>query len=199
MLTGCGLLARALATTGVLLLTIAAACSGGDDDSSDTTTDSATPTGLPTESPTPAPANPLEAQSVFEEFVAAVQDDDVDTAWNLYTASIPGATDDHNPNLGCSYEDFSFEFPRIVNLFSREVPFDVVQYFGGASPTTPIEIRLTGATGDEYLVTMLRVEPNERYRLRFMNNGRVPPLGEVNPLPSPGDPQGFCGIWNGNR
>lgn len=197
MLTVDGSPFRALTAAGAILVLILSACSGDDDVPESDATPS--PTVVATPSPTPAEANPAEAEGVFERFVAAVQADDLDTAWSLYTASIPGTTEEHNASLGCSYSEFSIEFPRIMNLFAREVPFEVVEHFGGASPTSPVEIALTGATGGPFLVTLLRVEPHEPYRLRFMNNGGVATPGSIGALPSPGDPQGFCNIWNGGR
>ena len=190
----------ALAGSCLLLLLAFAACSNGQDDNDVNSAATASPTATSTPEPTPAPPSFQEASFAFETFVEAVLADDLDSAWSLYSASVPGTTQEHIAEMGCEFNAFGNEFPRIGNMISREAPFEVVEFFGGASSTSPVEITVLGATDMEFLITLLRVQPHESYRLRFMNNGQVSSVaGAPDPLPSPDDPRGFCNIWTGIR
>ena len=85
------------------------------------------------------------------------------------------------------------------NLFQRLAPFETVASFP-IEGTGTVELRVRGQDGVEYLATLRRVEPAESYRLLFFNNGQVSQVpGAPDPLPSPDDPQGYCGIWTGGR
>src|SRR3990172_153818 len=110
-----GLLFLGVITAVVLL----GACGGGDDEPlPESPTPSATPSA--------APANPIEARQALDDFVAALAADDVQAAWRLYTASIPGTSLNHRPDFGCEFIAFENEFPRMKNLFQRLAPFETV-------------------------------------------------------------------------
>ncbi|MGH8246691.1 MAG: hypothetical protein ACREUU_09695 [Gammaproteobacteria bacterium] len=169
-------------------LNLSACSDGGDDDKA-----TATPAG-PTVTQTP---NANAALEVFQQFVDAVARGDQPKAWTLYAASIPNTIRQHRAEMGCEFTVFQLEFERMQHLFGRTAPFAPVQSFP-VGPT--VEIQLSGADGTEFLATLLRVEANEMYRLRFLNNGQVAAVpGAPDPLPPPEDPQGLCGIWNGPR
>ena len=193
---------RLIAAAAVFALALAVACGDDGDNSNATPTpdgDSDSVTATP-EPGTPAPADPALARQVFDEFVEAVQDDDLETAWSLYVASVPGDEEAHNGSLGCSRQVFGGEFPNMQNMFDRIAPLSVDQVFGGASRSPQVELQLTGADGSGYLATLLRDPPSAPYRLRFFNSGRVAAQpGVPDPFPSPEDPRGFCGIWTGPR
>jgi hypothetical protein len=168
-----------------------AACGGDDEPVPESLTPSATPS--------PAPANAIEARQVLDEFVSALAAGDLQAAWRLYTASIPAAGLTHRPDFGCEFVVFQNEFPKLKNLFQRLAPFETVGSFP-IEGTGTVELRLRGQDGVEYLATLHRVEPAEPYRLRFFNSGQVSQVpGAPDPLPSPEDPQGYCGIWTGGR
>lgn len=186
----------------VIALALFTAC--GDDGSN--AADGATPTTVdggetPTQAPgTPAPADPEMARQVFLDFVDAVEGGDLDAAWGMYIASVPGDLTQHNALLGCQYAAFSGEFSRMQNMFERIAPFTVDEIFGAASGSLQIELKLTGEDGSGYLATLMRDPPDSAYRLRFFNSGRVAQQpGVPDPFPSPEDPQGYCGIWTGPR
>jgi len=192
--------APVLAGLCLLLLLTFAACSNGGDGNDANGTATASPAETSDPDPTPAPPDFQEASFAFNAFVDAVLADDVDSAWSLYTASVPGTTEEHIAEMGCDFNAFGNEFPRIGNMLSREAPFVEVESFGGASSTSPIEIKIQSAIDMEFLITLLRVEPHEPYRLRFMNSGQVASVpGAPDPFPSPDDPRGFCNIWTGVR
>jgi hypothetical protein len=152
-----------------------------------------------TPQPTPARADAEEGTAVFNEFVRAVQEGRAGDAWRLYAASLPDP-EQHREDQGCSYTIFAAEFPLIQNLFARAAPFQPLEYYGTAAFSPQLEIIVQGADGNRFLVTLLRVEPHEPYRLRFLNSGRAAAApGVPDPLPSPGEPRGFCGIWAGPR
>jgi hypothetical protein len=137
---------------------------------------------------------------VFLDFVDAVLGDDLMKAWGLYTASIEGTTDEHNLEFGCDFNAFGAEFPRMKHLFDRMKPFSVTQTYAEAPGSPIIEMRLIGVDGTSFLGTVERVHPLDEYRVRFLNSGNVSRVrGAPDPAPSPGDPQGFCGIWTGGR
>lgn len=173
------------------------ACAGGGEDSPEATPQ-ATATATPV--PTPLPPDAETGVRVFQEFVQAVQDGRVEAAWNLYAASIEGTTKEHDAGFGCDFGAFSYEFPRMQNLFGRMAPFQVTETYGAAPGSTIIEMRLSGADGTKFLGTVVRVHPLEEYRVRFLNSGEVAAVpGAPDPPPSPGDPTGICGIWTGPR
>src|SRR5574341_112912 len=138
-------LVLALSALGLLLM---GAC-GDDDDSG------ITPTAVITNSPTPVPTLlPPDADAgtrVFQEFVAAVQADDMEGAWGLYAASIEGTTEEYNADFGCEFGAFSYEFPRLQHLFERMAPFAVTETYGAAPGSATIEMRLLGANGTSFL------------------------------------------------
>ena len=180
-----------------LVLLLATAC-GDDDDGG------MTPTAAITNSPTPVPTLlPPDAEAgtrVFQEFVSAVQGDDMEGAWGLYAASIEGTTEEHNADFGCEFGAFSYEFPRLQHLFDRMAPFQVTETYGAAPGSAIIEMRLLGANGTSFLGTVVRVQPLEEYRVRFLNSGEVTVVpGAPDPQPSPDDPTGICGMWTGAR
>lgn len=178
-----------------LAVTIIACSSDGGQ--SDGALQTATATG-PT--PSPAPPNAEEARGVFDEFVAAVTAKDLNAAWRLYAASIGGGIKTHRNDLGCDFLSFDDEFPRMNHLFVRLAPLEVEESFGVAPGSQFIELRVLAADGEDYLVTLQRPQPYEPYRLRFFNSGEVSIVpGAPDPLPSPEDPRGFCGIWTGSR
>src|SRR5574341_89526 len=157
-------------------------------------------TQTPAVSVTPLPPDPVAAQEVFRNFVDVVVAGDVPKAWALYTASIPGTIKDHREDMGCEFTVFQVEFPGLQHLFARTAPFEVKEFFGTSVGSVQIELRLRAANDTEFLATLLRVSPTEPYRLRFLNSGQVSAMpGAPDPLPSPEDPQGYCGIWTGGR
>lgn len=177
---------------------LAAACSG-DDGETDAT---ASPSGpaAPTPAATLLPPDAKAGTQVFQDFMKAVQREDVSKAWDLYAASIEGTTEEHNAAYGCDFNAFSSEFPRMKHLFDRLSPFSVTETYADAPGSPIIEMRLAGANGTSFLGTVERVNPAEEYRVRFMNSGKVARVpGAPDPQPSPGDPMGFCGIWTGGR
>ena len=181
------LLLLGLVTAGVLL----SACGGDDEPPAESPAPSATPSA--------APANPNEARQALDDFVAALAAGDIQAAWRLYTASIPGPTLDNRPEFGCEFVAFQNEFPRMKNLFQRLAPFETAASFP-IENTGTVELRVRGQDGVEYLATLRRVEPSEPYRLQFFNSGQVSQVpGAPDPLPSPDDPQGYCAIWTGGR
>lgn len=191
-LRGAGLLLSVTA----LACALAAAC-GGDDDGATTTPGVA---DSPTPIATPLPPDPAAGTGIFQEFVEAVQADDLEKAWSLYAASIKGTTEEHNASYGCDFGAFSFEFPRMQHLFERMVPYQVTETYGAAPGSLIIEMRLLGSDGTSFLGTVVRVQPLEQYRVRFLNSGEVSAVpGAPDPQPSPGDPTGICGIWTGAR
>lgn len=186
----------------VLCMTLALACS--DDDGENVVTSSPNPSDqaeTPSPSPgTPAPPDPMLATNTFFEFVDFVQSEDVVPAWDLYIASVPDDLTQHNAALGCEYGLFGNELVKMKNMFDRIAPLTVIETFGAAQGSLQIEIKLLGSDGKEYLATLVREPQDAPYRIRFFNSGRpavVP--GAMDPLPSPEDPQGFCGIWTGPR
>lgn len=186
-----------LACLAVLFSAVAAAC--GDDDD-DTTTATPEVTASPTPVPTPLPPDAAAGTRVFQEFVEAVQSDDVEKAWGLYAASIEGTTEEHNGTYGCDFSAFSFELPRLRHLFERMAPFEVTETYGAAPGSLIIEMRLLGANGTSFLGTVVRVQPLEEYRVQFLNSGEVSVVpGAPDPQPSPEDPTGICGMWTGTR
>lgn len=173
------------------VLALVGACGGDDEPSPESATPSSTPSA--------APANAIEARQVLDGFVDALAAGDVQAAWRLYTASIPGGSLNHRSEFGCEFGAFENEFPRMKNLFQRLAPFETVASFP-IEGTGTVELRVRGQDGVEYLATLRRVEPAEPYRLLFFNNGRVSEVpGAPDPQPSPDDPQGYCGIWTGGR
>lgn len=179
------------------MLTVVAVSCGGDDESA-----SATPelTASPTAVPTPLPPDAAAGTQVFQDFVSAVQADDVEEAWNLYAASIEGTLEEHNTAYGCDFGAFSYEFPRLLHLFERMAPFQVTETYGAAPGSITIEMRLLGANGTSFLGTVVRVQPLEEYRVQFLNSGEVSVVpGAPDPQPSPDDPTGICGMWTGAR
>jgi hypothetical protein len=171
------------------------ACGGGGDVKDDS------PASAGADStPSPAPADGIEARQKLDEFVAAATAEDLPTAWSLYAASITGTTERHRQDLGCDYNAFGNELPRMKTMFERLAPFETVEAFGAIAGSPSIELRLRAQEGSEYLATLRRIEPYEPYRVVFFNSGRVSMVpGAPDPLPSPGEPQGFCGIWTGAR
>ena len=124
----------------------------------------------------------------------------ITSRWSMYAASIEGTTDQHEADYGCDFGAFSFEFPSIQNMFDRVAPLEVLETFNDAPGSLAIEIRALGTDGSTFLVTVVRVKPDEEYRMRFMNSGEVSVVpGAPDPLPSPGEPTGGCGIWAGAR
>jgi hypothetical protein len=185
----------------ILLAALPLAC--GDDDSA--SAPSQTPESSPgvTASPdpgTPAPADPALAQQVFEDFVSAVQDGQLEEAWGLYIASVPGDTEQHNATLGCDFFAFANEFDKMKHMFHRLEPLAVDEVFRAATASLSVELKLSGADDNSYLATLQREPADAVYRVRSFNNGR-PALqpGVPDPFPSPEDPQGFCAIWTGPR
>jgi len=149
---------------------------------------------------TPAPPDPMLATERFDEFVAYVQEEDLESAWSVYIASVPGDLASHNATLGCEYAIFADELPRMRNMFDRITPYTVQETFGAAAGSLQIEIRLLGQDENEYLATLIRDPASAPYRIRFFNNGRPSSQpGVPEPFPSPEDPRGFCGIWTGPR
>jgi len=182
------------AATALAVTIIACSGDGGESDGARQTATATSPT------PTPAPPDSNAARRVFDEFVAAVTANDLNAAWRLYAASIAGSTKTHRSDLGCDFLAFDIEFPRMNHLFARLSPIEIQQAFGAAPGSQSIELRVLAADGEDYLATLQRAQPFEPYRMRFFNSGdvsRVP--GAPDPLPSPEDPQGFCGIWTGGR
>lgn len=186
-------MALALATLACLL---AAAC--GDDSGGEATTPSPADTATP--AATPLPPDSAAGVAVFQSFVEAVQADDREKAWSLYAASIEGTTEEHNAGYGCDFGAFSFEFPRMRNLFDRLGPFEVAETYGAAPGSPIIEMRLRAKEDTSFLGTVVRVHPLEPYRVQFLNSGEVSAVpGAPDPQPSPNDPTGICGIWTGAR
>ena len=185
-----------MSTIATLLVVVAATACG--DSNADTSPDS---TGTATLSPTPAPRDTEAATSALQGFVAAVEGDRIEDAWALYAASVPGTKSDHRLDRGCDFNVFSFEFPTMRNLFQEISPLEVVETFGSALGLSIVELRVVGANGSEYLVTLARAEPyTQDYQVMFLNRGSpavVP--GAPDPFPSPQYPQGYCGIWTGPR
>ena len=183
------------------LVALAVAC-GSDDSAAPPTTDSNNDS--PAASPatgTPAPPDPELAQSTFDQFVDAVQNDELEQAWELYIASIPGAgLDQHNEAFGCQFIGFADEFPRMQHMFERIAPLELVESFGNAGDNLFIELKLLGADGNDYLTRLEREPAHASYRIQSFNKGR-PALepGVPDPLPSPEDPRGFCAILTGPR
>jgi len=176
--------------------TLLVACAGGNDNSTPTPLQTASPTPIAT----PLPPDPSAGTRVFQAFVDAVQADDIDKAWSLYAASVQGTTDEHNAAYGCDFGAFSYEFPLMRNLFLRTSPFEVTETYGTAAGSLTIELRLRAADESSFLGTVVRVHPLEEYRVQFLNSGEVAEvLGAPDPQPSPGDPIGACGIWAGPR
>jgi hypothetical protein len=170
------------------------ACGGSDDRG----TSAGGPS--PTPSPTAAPRDPVAAEATFHRFVQAVQAGDIDEAWSLYAASVPGDTSLHRSDRGCDFGVFTFEFPNMQHLFSRTAPFQVIQWYGSSLGTTVVELSVRGADGTEFLATLARALDHEPYQLMYLNNGRPALIpGVPDPFPSPDDPRGFCGIWAGPR
>jgi hypothetical protein len=186
-----------LASTALLALALLAGCSGDDDSQSSTPT----PVGTPSPSPTAAPPDAAEAAAVYDAFGAAVNSGDLNAAWALYAASVPGNTAEHLPEQGCNFDAFTVEFPKMQHMFARISPTQTTGTFGDAPNSPTVEFEMTGADGQTFLVTLTRVQPYEPYRVKWMNNGMVLDTdnGTPAPLPSPGDPQGICGIWTGGR
>lgn len=174
-----------------------AACGGDDDDSSATPSPAATATP----SATVLPPDPGAAQAVYDAFVMAVNGGDLTGAWALYAASVEGTTTEHLPDQGCNFETFTVEFPRIQNMIARTSPTETTGTFSDAPNSPVVEFTMIGADGQDFLVTLVRVQPLENYRLKWMNNGQVIDTenGTPAPLASPDDPQGICGIWTGGR
>ncbi len=188
--------ARLLLALGALALILAAAC--GDDGGGGTATPDVT--GTPTPVATPLPPDAAAGTGVFQAMVDAVQANDVEKAWGLYAASIPGTTDEHNGAFGCDFGAFSYELPRLQHLFDRMAPFQVTETYGAAPGSMIIEMRLLGANGTSFLGTVVRTAPLEQYRVQFLNSGEVTVVpGAPDPQPSPDDPMGICGMWTGPR
>jgi len=167
-----------------------AACSGNGDPS-------ATPS--PTTAPTPLPQDSAAALATFQRFVDTVSAGDLEGSWALYAASLPGTTEEHRADRGCTFNAFGSELPRMKHLFERTNPFEVVESFPIAGSTV-VELQLEGAGGAKFLAVVVRVGPLEDYRVQYLNNGRTSLVpGVPDPGPSPNDPQGFCGIWTGPR
>lgn len=185
----------------VFLASLAMAC--GDDDDGPTASPSpdASSSVTPTLAPgTPAPADPALARRVFGDFVAAVQDGDMEQAWGMYIASVPGDLEQYNATLGCSYIAFADEFGRMQHMLERVAPLTIDDVFGAATASLSIELTLTGADGNSYLATLQREPPDAAYRITAFNNGRPAAVpGAPDPFPSPEDPQGYCAIWTGPR
>jgi hypothetical protein len=181
----------------ILLLVLACAAlvaCGGDEEPSP----SATPFTV-TPSPTPEPNDVRAARQALDDLIAATIAGDLPAGWRTYAASIGPGIDNYRQELGCSFDAFSAEFPRMKKMFERLSPLETVQSFP-IDGTPNVEIRLRAADGSEYLATLRRVEPGEPYRVLFFNNGNVSRVpGAPDPLPSPDEPQGFCGIWTGGR
>lgn len=194
-------LACALVIVGLLAITVS--CSNGDGteappataDTSDSSPSASPATG------TPAPPDAVSAQRAFSRFVAAVQEDDIEGAWDLYIASIPsGGFEEHDETLGCEFTGFGAEFARMQHMFARIAPLELVESFGSAGANLFIELKVLGADGNEYLARLLREPAHADYRIQSFNNGRPAlVLGAPDPFPSPEDPQGFCAIWTGPR
>jgi len=162
-------------------------------------------TSEPVVSPTPIATigrqpDAIEAGDVLNEFFAAVTDGDINKAWARYAASIPGTIEDHREDVGCGFLVFQTEFPRMRKMLERLSPLEALKSFGVVEGSVTIEFTLAAADGEDYLATLMRVEPDEPYRLRFFNSGDVSMVpGAPDPLPSPDEPQGVCGIWTGGR
>lgn len=187
-----------------MLALIILSCGGNDDSGGSTTPTpdenaSSTPEASPA-SGTPAEPDPALARQTFESFVDAVQAEELERAWELYIASVPGDLMQHNAQLGCAFFAFADEFTRMQHMFERIAPLEVEQEFGAATGSLTIELALTGADGNPYLATLFRDPPDAPYRLRSFNNGRAAnEPGVPDPFPSPEDPQGYCAIWTGPR
>lgn len=185
-----------------LALAILAGLACGDDDgeSGETPTPADSAETATPAAGTPAPPDPELARRIFFDFVDAVLANDVDAAWAMYIASMPGDTSQHNATLGCQYGVLADDMEKMQHMFERLSPFTVDEIFGAAAGSLQIELKLTGADGMSYLATLVREPPSADYRLRFFNSGRVAQQpGVPDPFPSPEDPQGFCGIWTGPR
>ncbi len=185
------------------LLTMAIACGDGDNSISPSPTGDPNG-GSPAASPatvTPAPPDAVAAQQAFSKFVATVQEDEIEDAWGLYIASVPGGEfEEHNEGLGCQFPAFGAEFPRMQHMFARIAPLELVESFGSAGGNLFIELKVLGADGNEYLARLLRDPAHVDYRVQSFNSGRPAlELGVPDPFPSPEDPQGFCAIWTGPR
>jgi hypothetical protein len=171
-----------------------ASCSSGSDDEAATATPSATP------APTAAPRDPDAAVGIYEQFVQVVRSQELERAWALYAASIPGDTSQHRADAGCDFGAFSVEFPKIGHLFESAAPFEILERFASSVARTAVELSLRGADGRTFLMTLVRTEPHEDYRVRFFNSGRTSLIpGVPDPQQPPEDPQGWCGIWAGAR
>jgi hypothetical protein len=195
----------ALAAPLIAAVLLVVACSGDDDNDAEPTatqTPTASADASPTTGPSPTPAqpDPRAARGVFDRFVDAAQSGDFDVAWTLYAASISGQPGEHRDDLGCDRDSLEFELPKMAHWFDRAAPFEVLDTFRNVEGSTVLEFSLLGTDGEEYLATLVRVEPHEPYRLITLNSGKVSAQpGVPDPLPSPEDPQGFCGIWTGVR
>jgi hypothetical protein len=175
----------------------AASCFGGGDGAEHTPT-TAPPSGTPV--PTAAPRDPDAAVTVYGEFAGAVKSRELELAWSLYAASVSGDNSKHRADLGCDFGAFTVEFSRMTHLFESTAPFEVLDRFGSSVGDTAVELSLGGADGRAFLATLVRAEPHEGYRLRFLNNGRTSLVpGVPDPQQPPEDPQGWCGIWAGAR
>jgi hypothetical protein len=191
----------AVASAAVVLALLASACSGDDDGNGATSSPgdgSETATGTPATVTPPLP-DPALAEDVLLDFIAAAQDEDIEGAWALYISSIPGDTSQHNASLGCDYFAFASDFPGMKHLFDRIAPLEVTGIFGDAVGSLVVEFTLDGQDSDSYLATLQREPADAPYRLAAFNNGRTSEPNVPDPLPSPEDPRGFCGIWNGSR
>ena len=190
-----------LLTLAIAALALACGGDGSDTNPSSTTDpDSGSPTASPATG-TPAPPDPELAQAVFDQFVDAVQADELEEAWGLFIASIPGGdSQQHDEDFGCEFVAFGDEFPRMHNMFERIAPLDLIESFGNAGANLFIELKLRGTDGNDYLARLEREPAHASYRLQSFNNGR-PALepGVPDPFPSPEDPRGFCAIWTGPR
>ena len=194
-------LACALVVIGLLAVMVSCGDSDGTGSPKATTDASeSSPTTLPATG-TPAPPDAVAAHQAFRKFVSAVQEDDIEGAWDLYIASVPsGGFEVHNEALGCEFTGFGAEFSRMQHMFARIAPLELIESFGSAGENLFIELKVLGADDNEYLVRLLRDPAHADYRIQSFNNGRPAlVLGAPDPFPSPADPQGFCGIWTGPR
>lgn len=188
-----------LSVAAALLLLGSLAC-GDDDAASEATPTPFDDTELPSPAGTPAPPDPDLARSVFSQFVDAVQDGALETAWSLYAGNATDEDEEQDPALGCEEFVFAGEFEQMQHMFERIAPLTVNEVFGNATGSLRIELTLTGADGNSYLATLVREPPSADYRMRFFNIGRAAlQPGVPDPFPSPEDPRGFCGIWTGPR
>jgi hypothetical protein len=147
-----------------------------------------------------ATSNPNAAAQVLREFFDAVLSADLESAWRLYAASVPGSAREHDPQYGCDFNAFGFELPKMRHFLMRVSPYEILDTYSNAPLSPVIEFRIRGADGNDYLATLLRARPLEEYRVRFLNSGRTTQIpGVPDPLPSPEDPLGACGIWPGAR